>query len=89
MAPQRRPLRIHQERPDILYGRGEKSRNQEDTLLDRTLDNPIAPRTNKSLTGVRKDQYGFMLYPTQEGSHQILSSMWRSLVRTPNPGRIS
>ena len=49
-----------------LVDAAKKSRDQEDTLLDMTLDNAIDPRTNKSLTGVWEIQYGFRLHPTQD-----------------------
>jgi hypothetical protein len=47
--------------------------------MDVTLDLPIDPATNKCLTATWEAMYGFPLHPTQEGTHQILGSMWRAL----------
>ena len=57
----------------------DKVRNSEDSLLDMTLDNPIDPKTNRSLTQAWVQEYGFNLHPTQEATVQLLSSMWRKL----------
>ena len=54
---------------------------EEKVMLDPTLDNPIDPRTNELLTKIWKQRYGFRLHPSQEGTHQILGSMWRMLQR--------
>ena len=56
-----------------------KTKKEEDTLLDSTLDNPIDAQTNKSLTLTWESRYGFRLHPTQEATHQILGTMWRRL----------
>ena len=57
----------------------DKVRSSEDSLLDVTLDNPIDPKTNKSLTMTWVQAYGYGLHPTQEATNQILGSMWRKL----------
>ena len=64
---------------DKLIKAKDARRDEEERLLDTTLDNPIDPRTNKSLTATWEKLYGFRLHPTQEGTHQILGSIWRKL----------
>ena len=48
--------------------------------LDSRLDNPIDKKTNKTLTTTWLARYSYRLHPTQEGTRQILGSMWRSLM---------
>ena len=56
-----------------------EARERENLLLDNRVDNPIDRRTHDTLTKVWLSRYGVRLHPTQEGSHQIMGSMWRSL----------
>ena len=51
-----------------------------DRLLDSRLDNLIDKKTNQTLTTSWLAKYSYRLHPTQEGTHQILGSMWRSLM---------
>ena len=47
-------------------------------IAQAVLDNPIDAKTNKTLTGSWLQAYGCRLHLTQEGTNQILGSMWRS-----------
>ena len=53
---------------------------ESDRLLDSRLDNPIDKKTNETLTTSWLAKYSYRLHPTQEGTHQILGSIWRSLM---------
>ena len=53
---------------------------ESDRLLDSRLDNPIDKQTNETLTTTWLAKYSYRLHPTQECTHQILGSMWRSLM---------
>ena len=48
--------------------------------LDETVSNPINPKTNGALTKTWIALYGYKLPGSQEGSHQILGAMYRSLL---------
>ena len=52
---------------------------RESLILDNRVDNPIDRKTHDTLTKVWLSRYGIRLHPTQEGTHQIMGSMWRSL----------
>ena len=56
------------------------AKQQDALLLDPEVDNPIDKKTHDSLTRSWISLYGFRLHPTQEGTHQVLGSMWRSLL---------
>ena len=56
-----------------------EARERENLMLDNRVDNPIDRRTHDTLTKVWLARYGIRLHPTQEGTHQIMGSMWRSL----------
>ena len=49
-------------------------------LLDSRLDSSIDKKTNETLTTTWLAKYSYRLNPTQEGTHQIPGSMWRSLM---------
>ena len=61
-----------------------EARERENLMLDNRVDNPIDRRTHDTLTKVWLARYGIRLHPTQEGTHQIMGSMWRSLQTPPN-----
>ena len=54
-------------------------RNRENLILDNRVDNPIDKTTHDTLPKVWLSRYGIRLHPTQEATHQIMGSMWRSL----------
>ena len=56
------------------------TKEKEKSMLDLTLNNPIDPQTNKSLSQTWLELYGYALHPTMEANHQILGSMWRHLM---------
>jgi hypothetical protein len=56
------------------------TKEKEKSMLDSTLNNPIDPQTNKSLSSTWLELYGYALHPTMEANHQILGSMWRHLL---------
>ena len=56
-----------------------EARERENLILDNRVDNPIDKKTHDTLTKVWLSRYGIRLHPTQEGTHQIMGSMWRSL----------
>ena len=63
----------------LLLRRETEAEEKEASLLDLRLDNPIDANTNKSLTSTWTALYGFRLHPSQEGTNQILGSIWRRL----------
>ena len=56
-----------------------EARERENLMLDNRVDNPIDRKTHDTLTKIWMSRYGIRLHPTQEGTHQIMGSMWRSL----------
>ena len=56
-----------------------QSQADDDVAMDAAIDQPIDPRTNKSLTVTWRQHYGYDLHPTQEATHQILGSLYRAL----------
>ena len=56
-----------------------EARERENLILDNRVDNPIDKKTHDTLTKVWLSRYGIRLHPTQEGTHQMMGSMWRSL----------
>ena len=56
-----------------------EARERESLILDNRVDNPIDRKSHDTLTKVWLSRYGIWLHPTQEGTHQIMESMWRSL----------
>ena len=62
---------------DALVEAKGRSAEAKRSLLDTSLENPIDPKTNTSLSKNWNDLYGVPLHPTQKGTHQILGAMWR------------
>ena len=48
--------------------------------MDPEVDNPIDKTAHDTLTRSWLFMYGYRLHPSQEGTHQVLGSMWRSLL---------
>ena len=65
---------------DNLEASAESAKQQDALLMDPEIDNPIDKKTHDSLTRTWLSLYGYRLHPTQEGTHQVLGSMWRSLL---------
>ena len=66
---------------DNLEASAASAKQQDALLMDPEVDNPIDKKTHDTLTRSWLSMYGYRLHPTQEGTHQVLGSMWRSLLR--------
>ena len=65
---------------DNLEASAAAAKQQDALLMDPEVDKPIDKKTHDSLTRSWLSLYGYRLHPTQEGAHQVLGSMWRSLL---------
>ena len=65
---------------DNLEASAASAKQQDALLMDPEADNPIDKKTHDTLTRSWLSIYGYRLHPTQEGNHQVLGSMWRSLL---------
>ena len=53
---------------------------ESDRLPDSPLDNPIEKKINETFITTWLARYSYRLHPSQEGTHQILRGMRRSLM---------
>ena len=65
---------------DNLEASAASAKQQDALLMDPEVDNPIDKKTHETLPRSWLSMYGCRLHPTQEGTHQVLGSMWRSLL---------
>ena len=65
---------------DNLAASAAIAKQQDALLMDPEVDNPIDKKTHDALTRSWLPLYGYRLHPTQEGTHQVLGSMWRFLL---------